>query len=40
MIRQLYPFRSGSVRNSRRSIPSVMYCMTVLRLVQFSNRME
>ena len=33
-------FKSGSVKNSRSSIPSVMYCITVFLLVQFSKRME
>ena len=37
---QEYEARSGSVRISRSSIPSVMYCITVLGLVQFSNRIE
>ena len=37
--RYLYPPRSGSERNSRSSIPSVMYLISVLSDVQSSNRM-
>ena len=35
----LYPPRSGSERNSRSNIPSVMYLISVLSDVQSSNRM-
>lgn len=35
-----YCLRSGSVKNSRRSIPSVMYLTTVVSFVQSSKRIE
>ena len=40
IIMMLYDARSGSPRNSRSSMPSVMYLISVLSLVQSSNRME
>ena len=40
MINAEYPAKSGSVKNSRKSMPSVMYFSTVLSLVQSSNRIE
>lgn len=40
MISAEYPAKSGSVKNSRSSIPSVIYLRTVLSLVQSSKRIE